>query len=251
MARNLNRLSARKVETLRRPGRHADGGGLYLSISPTGHRRWVFMYKRGARQTESGVHPDRARGLAPLADARSSAARFREMLEQGLDPKMSKRPTATMTFADCVREAMKIKPWRHWKTPLQWRMTLTDYCASIQDVPIGEVTKEHIVACLMPLGEMRPRTAENLRGRIEFVVAWATAKGHRKGDNPARWKNCLEFELSKPKSSDKHHAAMDWRNVPSFVSRLRERENVTIQVLEYNASLRAALVLEFLILTAT
>jgi integrase len=58
------------------------------------------------------------------------------------------------------------------------------------------------------------------------------------GDNPARWKNCLEFELKEPAPSDNHHAAMDWRNVPTFVSRLRERDGVP------------SLALEFLILTA-
>jgi Arm DNA-binding domain len=182
MKRSIGRLSAKKVEALVKKGavgRHADGGSLYLSISPSGNARWTFLYKRGAKQSEIGVHPDRARGLASLVEARAAAARFRDMLRDGLDPKVSKRPTATMTFAECVREAMKLKTWRHPKSSHQWRMTLTKYCASIQDVPVREITKDHIVACLLPRWSTRQVTAMNLRSRIEYVLAWATAKKHR------------------------------------------------------------------------
>jgi hypothetical protein len=45
MARKINRLNARAVVTIMKRGRHADGGGLYLSISPNGGRRWVFLYR--------------------------------------------------------------------------------------------------------------------------------------------------------------------------------------------------------------
>ncbi|WP_267358953.1 MULTISPECIES: integrase arm-type DNA-binding domain-containing protein [unclassified Methylobacterium] len=44
-ARQLNQLTARKVAALADPGRHADGGGLYLSISKDGRRRWVFLFR--------------------------------------------------------------------------------------------------------------------------------------------------------------------------------------------------------------
>src|SRR5262245_11711271 len=96
MKRTLNRLSTKRIESLMKrsvPGRHADGWGLYLSIAPTGHARWTFMYRRGKKQTEIGINPTRShQGLAPLADARIAAARYRGMLDQGLDPKVAKRP---------------------------------------------------------------------------------------------------------------------------------------------------------------
>jgi hypothetical protein len=199
----------------------------------------VTMYKRNAKQSEIGIHDGRAHGLASLADARAAAARFRDMLAQGLDPKVAKRPATTMTFADCVREVLKIKNWRHPKTAHQWRMTLTNYCLLLQDMPVGEITKDHIVACLQPLWTTRQSTAMNLRGRMEYVLAWATAKKHRHGDNPARWQKCLEFELSAPTVSTKHHKAMDWRSVPSFVSQLREQESVARLALDFSFSLPA------------
>ena len=46
MVRAVNRLSSRGVATLKKPGRHADGGGLYLAISANGsRRRWVFLFR--------------------------------------------------------------------------------------------------------------------------------------------------------------------------------------------------------------
>ena len=45
MARQINRLSARRVQTLADPGRHADGGGLYLVVDKREGKRWVFIYR--------------------------------------------------------------------------------------------------------------------------------------------------------------------------------------------------------------
>jgi hypothetical protein len=55
MGRQINKLSARKVETVRTPGRHSDGGGLYLNITEGGGRSWLFMYKVGGRRREMGL----------------------------------------------------------------------------------------------------------------------------------------------------------------------------------------------------
>src|SRR5712675_338900 len=91
--RQLHKLSARKAETVTKPGRHSDGGGLYLTIETGEHARraWIFMYReRGtSRRRELGLGaakgPNRA-GLT-LADARTKAADARKMLALGKDPK--------------------------------------------------------------------------------------------------------------------------------------------------------------------
>ena len=94
--RQLHKLSARKVETIAKPGRHSDGGGLYLTIETGEHARraWVFMYReRGtSRRKELGLGaakgPNRA-GLT-LAEARTKAADVRKTLAHGKDPKKEK-----------------------------------------------------------------------------------------------------------------------------------------------------------------
>ena len=50
MVNKINRLTARTVAALAKPGRHADGGGLYLKIDASGAKRWTFMWMRGGKQ---------------------------------------------------------------------------------------------------------------------------------------------------------------------------------------------------------
>jgi hypothetical protein len=71
MARPLHKLNARKVASLKMPGRHGDGGGLYLSISNDGRRRWVFLFTQEGKLREMGLGS--AQDVS-LADARDKAA---------------------------------------------------------------------------------------------------------------------------------------------------------------------------------
>jgi hypothetical protein len=88
LVKKINRLIARTVATLKKPGRHADGGGLYLRIDdPSGARRWVFLWERktdGKRmQREAGLGSAQA---VSLARAREKAAEYRSTLAEGVDP---------------------------------------------------------------------------------------------------------------------------------------------------------------------
>src|SRR5918995_5661766 len=83
MVRQLHTLSARTVATLTKPGRHSDGGGLYLNITASGARSWVFMWKVDGKRREMGLGPLRD---VPLAKARERAAEARRKLADGLDP---------------------------------------------------------------------------------------------------------------------------------------------------------------------
>ncbi len=55
MSRTLNRLKPLAVDKAKKPGRHADGGGLYLIVKPGGRKSWAFIYRRGAKTTELGL----------------------------------------------------------------------------------------------------------------------------------------------------------------------------------------------------
>ena len=55
MARPTSKLSAIAVEKLKRPGRHSDGGGLYLNVSASGSKSWVFIWARDQRKREMGL----------------------------------------------------------------------------------------------------------------------------------------------------------------------------------------------------
>lgn len=123
MARMLNRLSARTVATLKQPGRHSDGGGLYLSISSDGRRRrWVFLFRwRPPGVPTPGKFQEMGLGSAAtvsLGQARDLAAKARQHLANGLNPLELKRTVRRIpTFGEVADEviASLASAWRNPK----------------------------------------------------------------------------------------------------------------------------------------
>ena len=75
MPRTLNRLKPLAVEKAKTPGRHADGGGLYLVVKPGPRKSWAFIYRRGSKTTELG--------LGSVNDVSLVDARSRRLLSSG------------------------------------------------------------------------------------------------------------------------------------------------------------------------
>ena len=238
MARKINRLNARAVATIGKRGRHADGGGLYLSISPNGGRRWVFLYRWHGKLTEIGFGSARD---VTLARARELATNARRNLEDGVNPKDAKKPSEGATFGECadrVIEAMR-PSWRNAKHAAQWEMTLREYAGPLRRLPVDKITTDDVLAVLKPLWNKKPETASRLRGRIERVLDASKARGLRSGENPARWRGHLDQLLPKRQRLTRgHHAAMSYTELPGFMGHLQARHA------------NAALALEFAILTA-
>ena len=151
MAQNINRLSAKKVEAIRnqrtaRRERIADGGGLYLSVSPNGGHRWVFLYRWRGKPTEIGFGS--ARDVA-LARARELAVEARALLAEGRNPKDIRKPKEGATFGECadrVIEAMR-PSWRTAKHAGQWEMTLRDYAGPLRSLPVDAWTISALLTC--------------------------------------------------------------------------------------------------------
>ncbi|WP_188518004.1 tyrosine-type recombinase/integrase [Alsobacter metallidurans] len=235
MAISLNKLSARAVATARKSGRLSDGGGLYLQISPSGAKSWLFIFKKDGRQREMGLG-----GLnsLPLASARQQAAEAREILARGGDPLAEKRAqrTTVPTFgkaADALIQAHE-GSWRNEKHRAQWKMTLREYAVALRPLPVNKITTEDVLAALKPIWLTKPETASRVRGRIEAVLTAATVRGHRSGPNPAQWRNHLDHLLPKrPKLSRGHHAAMAYAEVPAFLELVREMKGSSARALEF------------------
>ena len=159
MARKINRLNARAVATITKHGRHADGGGLYLSISPNGGRRWVFLFRWHGKPTEIGFGSARD---VTLARARELASQARAKLAEGINPKDARRPSKGATFGECADrliEAMR-PSWRNGKHAAQWEMTLRDYAAPLRRLPVDKITTDDVLSVLKPpetaTGGLRP-----------------------------------------------------------------------------------------------
>jgi integrase len=248
--RQFEILSAVKVARTHKPGYLSDGGGLYLQISPSGSKSWVFRFKDAGRLREMGLGPLHA---ISLAEARKRAASCRQLRVDGIDPieerktgklKAKLASTRTMTFRKCAEayiEAHKAG-WKNAKHAAQWPATLGTYAYPVfGDLPISDIDVTLVSKVLEPIWKTKTETASRLRGRIERVLDWATVRGYRQGDNPARWRGHLDKLLVARSRVQKvrHHPALAYPEVGQFVAALREQESTS------------ALALEFLILTAT
>ena len=232
----VKKLSARKVETAG-PGKHGDGGGLWLVVRKNGSRAWVFRYCRNGRERAMGLGPiDRI----SLVDARSLARDARRLLSKGKDPinerraKKSRAPTFHEAAAAFI--AAHEAAWRNPKHRQQWRNTLNTYAAPvIGDLPVDEVQTTDVLRVLQPIWQTKVETASRLRGRIEKVLDWAAAQGFRSRENPARWRGHLDTLLAAPSKVRRvqHHAAMSWQEVPGFIVKLREQRGIAVRALEF------------------
>jgi len=233
MARKINRLNARAVATITKGGRHADGGGLYLSISPNGGRRWVFLFRWHGKPTEIGFGSARD---VTLARARELAGHARGKLAEGINPKDARRPSEGATFGECGDRQIETmrSSWRNDRHAAQWKMTLQDYAAPLRHLPVDRITTEDVLAVLKPIGNDKPETASRLRGRIERVLDAAKAQGLRNGENPARWRGHLDQLLPKRQRLTRgHHAAMNHSDLPTFMGDLRTRQVIAASALEF------------------
>src|SRR5690349_11315463 len=132
MAKSINKLSVLKIENLKTPGFYADGGGLYLQVSPAGTKSWVFRFKVGSRSRYMGLGSANAMSLA---EARESASECRKLRLQGIDPiehRKKERERArldsakTLTFDQCrdAYVAAHGPSWKNCKHRQQWINTL-------------------------------------------------------------------------------------------------------------------------------
>lgn len=232
--RQLNKLNARQVATLSKPGRHSDGGNLYLVVGPGDAKRWVFLYRSMGRLREMGLGSTKA---VSLARAREKAALARAQLADGLDPLDMKRRTGAVPlfgpFADEIRTSLETQ-WRNAKHRQQWRTSLESDALALRAIPVNAITTEDVLRVLKPIWITKAETASRVRGRIERVLDAAIAKGYLQGQNPARWKGHLDSLLpARQKLQRGHHPAMGYREIPRFMNNLQSREGFSARALEF------------------
>lgn len=242
-------LTAREVATLTRLGKHRVSRNLYLQVqtNTTGQdvtRAWLFRYMRDGKNRYMGLGPF---DLVSLADAREKARAARSLLLEGIDPIEARRfertrarleASRSLTFKDCAEKYITAHEpsWRNEKHRAQWRSTIETYVYPVLgDLPVAAVDTALVLKALEPIWTTKPETAGRVRGRMEAVLDWATARTYRTGENPARWKGHLD-KLLPPRrrvARVRHHAALPWREVSGFMQELRRQEGVSPRALEF------------------
>ncbi len=233
MTRATNKLSATAIAKRKGRGRLGDGGGLWLNISHSDAKSWVFRWVTAgvAREMGLGRFPD-----VSLAMARDRAAQCRRLVADGLDPKAERDRENEPTFAECAEMflAQMEKQWLNEKHRYQWRMTLTDYCGPIRSLRVSRIGTDDVLKVLNPIWQDKHETASRLRGRIERVLDYAKARGWRDGENPALWRGHLKNVLpARQKLTRGHHAAMPYEQLPELIRRLRDAEALSARALEF------------------
>jgi integrase len=244
MIEKLSALAVARAVKAGRRGRLGDGGGLFLQIARDGGASWVFRYRNGGSERWLGLGSLEA---VSLAAARVKARTLREMRAAGTDPMAERRAerakttleaAKAMTFDDCADRFINAHGvgWRNPKHRDQWRATLKTYASPVFGaLPVQTVDVTLVMRALEPIWTTKPETASRLRGRIERVLSWATTTGYRQGENPARWRGHLDQLLpvhSKVRSV-KHHAALPYAEIGTFVTALRGRDAIAARALEF------------------
>jgi integrase len=244
MARTIGKLTALAISQAKRRGYYGDGGGLFLQVSAAGSKSWVFRFRDGGRLREMGLGPTHT---VSLAEARQKALDSRKARLDGKDPIADRKAARSaagleaakaMTFKDCAERyiAAHKAGWRNPKHAAQWPSTLAAYVyPAFGSLPVQAVDVGLVMKALEPIWTEKPETAGRVRGRIESVLDYATARGWRTGENPARWRGHLENLLPKKAKVRRveHHAALPYAEVAGFMAARRQQEGVAARALEF------------------
>jgi integrase len=235
-----------------KPGNYIDGNGLYLQVSKSGTKSWIYRYQINGKRREMGLG---AVDAVPPVEARAKAAELKKLASKGIDPieqrrkeqaevaakqaeQKSEADKASHTFAAVAAEYidMKSSEWANAKHAQQWGNTLDTYAAPIiGDLPVADITSEHIWQILTPIWTTKTETATRVRSRIELVIDYALGRGWRAGENPARWRGRLKSTLATPSKikNVRHHPALPREKIPKFMAELRQREGAAARALEF------------------
>jgi integrase len=194
-------------------------------------------------------------GLGPLStislsEARERARVMRTKRLDGIDP-IDERYVARLrpankllTFDQAMAGYFAEHEGVTWKNSNQRRRQfLIHVSAKIGKIPLRDIDTSHVTGVLDPIWKEKPELASRLRGRIEAILDWGKVRGHRAGENPARWKGHLDHvyparakaQQAKRERTGRaeHHPALPYVELPAFMVALRERTGYSAWALEF------------------
>ena len=225
-------MTARRLDSLKTPGRYRADQTLYLIVEPSGSRHWVQRLVVDGRRRDLGL------GSYPwtsLAEARERAYENRKVARQGGDP--VPRPARVPTFRQAAARVEAASQWRGERTAANRRAAFEMYCGEIMDRRVDRIDRAAVLAILSPIWIKKRPTARNLRGWIRGVLAWAQAHGHVEHNVAGEM---IAGALPRNGNTREHHAAVPYQDVPAALEAI---ENGTPAL-----SVRACL--RFVVLTA-
>jgi integrase len=221
------KLTDAKLRTLTAPGKHFDGGGLYLEVTAAGGRYWRLKYRHSGKEKRLalGVYPD-----VSLADARKARERARDELEAGNDPGELRKVAKAKATHEAVNTLQAVAgDWlRHqatgWEpvTAARIRASLeTDVFPSLGARPLASIRPGEVMSVVKNIeargaGDQAARVLQ----RIKAVYRWAVTH-ERIESNPML--DLVPSEILRPRQVN-HRAALSDRDLPEFLGKLASYE---------------------------
>jgi integrase len=248
------RLKPLAVERETKPGKYADGDGLYLIVNGPTSKNWSYRYWKDGKERWHGLGSFKDVSLKEARLARD-AARLRVKGDRntpGIDIVEERRTareelkaeeikSVQPTFEQCA-EAYICEHWNTWskKHRDQWPSSLKRYAyPTIGKLTIPEIRPSHIHELLKPIWLEKRETANRVRGRVETIIAKNVDVDDKDFRNPAELTKQLREKLPKrSKRVVRHHPALPYADISKFMATLAKAQGT------------AAAMLRFLILTA-
>jgi integrase len=242
MGRHVDKLSATGLKA-KGVGLHHDGRGLYLQVK-NGGKSWVFRYMLSGKSRYMGLGPYPG---VTLAEARCEAEGCRRLLRGGTDPIVARQQgrlasrlqaAQSVSFEYCAKRYIDDHSagWRNAKHAAQWTATLETYAFPVfGSLPVQAIDTALVTKVLNPIWREKTETATRVRQRVEAVLDWAAAHGHRSGNNPARWRGHLDKLLPRRSKVQrvKHHDALPYSELPEFFAEICRRDSISAKALAF------------------
>jgi integrase len=240
MAREVDKLTVLAIKAITNRGLYHDGNNLYLRVGPTGAKSWVVRY-RGAdgKQHDVGlgstyavtlerarvkcqqIHADRADGIDPIAAKKAAKAEQRAAAARD------------RTFKQVAEEYIEAHK-TDWKTDAEakiWRQRLRDHVHPvIGDLPVAMIGLALVLKVVGPKW-LTLTSMDKILRYIETILTFATVKGYRTGDNPARAKDVVIALGSRARVAKANHPALHYRDIGDFVAKLRAIDKIGAKAL--------------------
>jgi len=217
------KLTDAKLRTLSTPGKHFDGGGLYLEVSKSGGRYWRLKYRFGGKEKllAFGTYPD-----VSLKVARERRDEARRTLARDEDPG-ELRKAAKEKAAEEVRNTFRAvaddwlahqsAKWAPGTRELIEQSLKTYVFPSLGARPIAQIKPREVAAAVRAIeakgaGEAAARVLQRVKAIYRFAVVH-----ERIESNPML--DLRPSELLKPRQV-RHRAAMTDRELPAFLEAL-------------------------------
>lgn len=230
VAQLIHRLKDRQIKTITKPGRHADGGGLYLVVDKGGAKRWAMLITVSGRRREYGLGSILS---VDVVRARELAKQTREAVARGEDPRRPKEPPPTFRRAAEIVIEEQAPGWRGRDTKAHWERSLYSYAESLGGLPVDVIETDDVLSAIKTMWKTRPESGRKLRQRIETVLDVAAVRGWRQGANPARLKGHLDKLLPRQSRVVQHRRAVAYEDAPGVMAGLAQETASSARAMEW------------------